>query len=378
MFTLSRAVSALAGLAGLVLAPVLLATSAHAAVDPGAVRGASVVQTGWWNALNEPPPDNPLTPPPPPPAPDVPAGTLPVSTVGGDPKRISAIEIALEADPGSVVDKLELAIAESATKNVTANAEKAAIEACPVTELSWVGGENIPWKNRPEFDCEAGSAKGVRDDKGVWRFDLTSIASTWLAEDFSGSRSVMLVPAAPAAPAAPEAPDAPPNFQVIFDGPKAGGIGLLVKTTAGSGSEDDSDGEAGTGGTTTPNTSVGGGEAVGTLADTGDLGSTDLGGAGTGDLGAIATPAAMPEAAAPATAAPAGQIAPVGAVPHWHDGMIKPALIVLPPLLILAYLAMLSLGPVGQPAGIVNRRGVSQALDKLRVAGSGLASKIGR
>jgi hypothetical protein len=363
-----------ATLTGLFVTPVLAAGAAQAAAaapEPGTLRGGEVAQTGWWNAVNESP-DNPLTPPPPPPAPDVPGGTLPVTVVTGEPRRISAIEFALDGEPGSSVDTVELALVESGQRNVTANADGALIQACTVTEAFWVGGENNPWKNRPAFDCDAGSAKGVRDAKtGVWSFDLTALASEWKAEDFFGSPSVVLV-----GEAAGENGE-PLNFQVVFDGLKAKGIGLAAKTTAptsgavtgsGSGSVSGGAGSSGSVG------DVGGGGA--------DLGGGEsVGDLGSGDVGAVDAGLPAPDAAeaAPEAAAGGEQLALVSAVPlPWYDDLLKPSALLLPLVLMLAYLAMLAMGPAAQPVGVTNRRGVSRALDKLRSAGAGIASKTGR
>lgn len=369
---------ALALLSGLVLGPVLTAGFAHAAVDPGSLKGGSIAQTGWWNVANEPPPDNPVAPPPPPPAPDVPAGTLPVSVVAGEVQRISAVEVSLDGATGASVDKLELALRETTQRALAANADGAIIEACPVTESFWVGGENNPWKNRPEHDCEGGKATGVRDAKGVWRFDLTSLASQWLAEDFTGSRSVVLIGAVA------DETDAPLNFQVVFDGAQTKGIGLLAKTTApakSGGTSGDSGDDADGGGTTaTPGLGSTGGGLGETSSGGGDIGSLDAGvGAAGADLGAIDAGAAPESAAAATPQVASGQVMPVSAgVAPWYDGVIKPALFLVPVTLGLAYLAMVAMGSTAQPTGMSNRRGVSRALDKLRLAGAGLAAKAGR
>ncbi len=356
---------ALALLSGLVLGPVLAAGFAYAAIDPGSLKGGTIAQTGWWNVANEPPPDNPVIPPPPPPAPDVPAGTLPVSVVAGESQRISAIEFVIEGEPGAIVDKLELALRETAERALAVNAVGAAIYACPVTESSWVGGENNPWKSRPEHDCKS-KAAGVRDAKGVWRFDLTSVASKWLAEDFTGSRSVVLVGAGA------DAAGAPRNFQVVFDGAQSKGIGLLVETTAPESSGAGGDGLSG-GGTTGAGPGTAGDGALGEISSGGDIGT--LAAAGE-DPGVIEAPVA-PE---PALAGPQvpGQVMPVSAmVRPWHDGLLKPAIFGLPLVLGLTYLTMLAMGPAAQPVGVSNRRGVSKALDKLRLAGDALAPKVG-
>lgn len=377
-------------LAGLVAGPALATGAAHAAAPaPGTQKGGEVAQTGWWNSINEPPPDNPVAPPPPPPAPDVPEGTLPVTVLTGEPRRISAIEFALDGKPGSTVDAVTLSLKESKKQSLTANAEGAVILACAVTEAFWVGGENNPWKNRPEHDCEAASVPGVRNDKtGIWVFDLTLLAAEWKSAEFFGSPSVVLVGAA-------EGENGEPlSFQVVFDGVKAKGVGLAAKTSpssgaggGGAGMDFDAGGTpaAGAGGSGDLGGGGGGFDDAGLAGGGGgDLGEVGDGGAGVGDLGGgelVAEDAAVaaPEAAeaAPQAAAQTGQLAPVAAMPlSWHDGLGTPFFLFLPVVLGLAYLTMLALGPAGRPTELTNRRGVSRALDKLRLAGAGTPSEV--
>jgi hypothetical protein len=364
-------------ISGLFAAPLLSMGAAHAAakVEPGTLQGGEVAQTGWWNAVNEPPPDNPALPPPPPPAPDAPAGTLPVTVLRGEPSKISAIEFGLEGDLGSTVDGVELALKETAEPALTANAEGALITACKVIESYWVGGENNPWKNKPAYDCEAGSAKGVRDTKGVWRFDVTSLATDWLATDRTGSPSVVLV-------GEQTGPNGEPmNFQVVFEGVKTKGIGLAASTTPPTDPGDDDPGSSTpTDPTDSPSDPVDETDPAGNLgndADLGDLGSlTETDPApldeGAPDLTPVAADGETPTADA---GAPAGPVS--ATIRPWYDGLLKPAILLLPLILGLAYMAMVAMGPDAQPDSAAGHRGVSKALDRLRVASAGMTAKAG-
>jgi uncharacterized membrane protein len=49
-------------------------------------------------------------------------------------------------------------------------------------------------------------------------------------------------------------------------------------------------------------------------------------------------------------------------------------LLLLPLVLVLAYLLMLANGPAAQPTGMAGRRGVSRALDRMRQAGAHAAA----
>ena len=57
--------------------------------------------------------------------------------------------------------------------------------------------------------------------------------------------------------------------------------------------------------------------------------------------------------------------------PAWYTGIPKPAFLMAPLALGLAYLIMLALGPDGRPAPTTGRHGVSRALDRLRQTGAG-------
>lgn len=327
---------------------------------PGDTRGAKVVKAGWWWVANEPPPETGVLAAPQPPSPNIPKGAIPVGAFGGDPEKVSAIEVKLRAKPGSTVKSFEMVLRESKDPGANANAEAAKILACPVTELFWADGSGAAWKDQPTYDCSVAKAAGKRTKKGLWRFDLTSIASGWLAEGNTDSRSVVLV----------EDVEAPESFQVSLDGVKAEGVGLELKATPPAPLPDD-----------------------GALPDNGPSGSTGSGvstsGGGGSSLGSGGGPSLAGPAPAPAPVkgadvpASTGQdtgeqgtgelnAAPMSAVPAWYSGIPRSGLLLVPFALALAYLIMLALGPDARPVPVTGRRGVSRALDRVRQTGSDL------
>lgn len=326
-----------------------------AKTKPGELRKADVVKHGWWWTANEPPPETGLLAAPQPPTPTTPNGTLAVGALGGDPERLSAIEVRLKAKPGSTVRSFEMVLRESAQPGANVNAEGAKILACPVTELFWADGTAAAWKDRPEYDCEAASAKGERLASGVWRFDLGDIAQAWLAEGNSDSRSVVLV----------EDVEAPEAFQVAFEGQKLDGIGLALKASPPAPLPDpDTSGSSGggTSGSTGSGVSGGGGGSGGGLGSTG-------GSFGGGEPSLVGgpdpQPASEPQAAEPAAEKEVGLL-PVAGTPAWYSGIPRTGLLLVPFALGLAYLIMLALGPDGRPVPATGRHGVSRALDRLR------------
>ena len=351
-----------------------------AKATPGATGGGEVVKTGWWWAVNEPPAETGLVAPPQPPTPNVPEGALPVAALGGDPDKISAIEFALDAEPGSLVSSSTLVLRESQEPGANANQDNAKILACPVAESFWADGSAAAWKARPDFDCDLAQASGERDQDGVWTFDLSPVTALWLSEDTTSSMSVVLV----------EDVDAPESFQVAFDGLAAKGIDFSVVTvsppkpatpTTGQGGATPAVGEAGAGST--------GGSGSVPLSDVGGS-SAGLGGVSSAPLDAPGVVAPALDLGAGATesvadapvAAPVAETAQVSAAPMaappWYSGIPKAALLLFPLVLGLAYLMMLALGPDAQPATVGTRHGVSRALDRLKQVGARTVRRSGR
>lgn len=338
------------------------ASPAAAKVEPGTFRGGEVTKTGWWWIANQPPAETGLVAFPQERPPNVPKGSLPVAAAGGEQEKISAIELRLAAKPGAMVDSATLVLQESTSPGANANAENAKILACPITEAFWADGTAARWNSQPEFDCDTAQAAGVRDDKGRWTFDLTSLASGWLAEGSPGSSFVLV-----------EGVDSPESFQVSFDGTEAKGIGFAATytpapkgggATAG-GSAGGGSASGGMGGT------VGGGSSTGSLSGGSSGGSLDSGSLSGGDVPVDGAPV---DGGTAVTTDPvdAGTV-PVAApamVHPWYSGMPKATFLLLPFALGLAYLAMLALGPDAQPTVNSSQHGVSRALEKLRLAGA--------
>ena len=360
-------------------------TAAEGTVEPGTLVGGRVTKQGWWSRSNQPPPETGVLAPPSVPAPAAPKGTLPVAQVTGEPERISALQFTLDGKKDDMVDSVVLALRESADPTLNPNSTGATVFACPITEF-WIGVENGPWSTLPAYDCSTGSVQGVRDDKGVWTFDLTPLAFDWLSSATKLPPAVVFVSSTTPEGTAPDPAAGPPtSFQVAYDA--AQGLGLLAKTSAppksgggggGGGNNDDDDSDtsddSGTGGG-----SSGGGDSGGASSGGGTIGTA--GGGGEVDLGTGAAPdpgaAAPVEESAPAAddagaeTAAAPVLAPVSAVP-WHDGLGRGALLLLPVALLLAYACMLALGPAGQPVAGQGRRGVSRALERLRATGAAI------
>lgn len=331
------------------------AVSAGAAQDevkPGTASGASVAQTGWWWRANDVPADTGgVVAPPEAPAPHVPEGALPTSAAAGDPEKVSAIGFQLKYGPGAIVQSFQLSLRESGEPGANVNADGATTKvlACPITEAFWIGGPAGRWSSVPEYDCDAG-VSGERSSADVWTFDLTSMASTWLA---TGSTQ-------PAAIALVEDVDAPESFQVAFDGTKKG-VGLKLVATGGAAPLPPPPAPAGTGDTGTGASGPLGGGGV--PADAGGLtGEAPV----TGDAPTPAEPAAAGDT--PQVAA--GQTGPATQLVGLFENLPGGALFLLPIALGMAYLIMLALGPNGEPALASGRHGVGRVLDRMRAAAS--------
>lgn len=318
---------------------------------PGS-RGAAPIKAGWWWLVNEPPEEaeTGLLAIPAPPTPTVPGGTLPVSAVAGDAEKVSALEIGL-SEPDRAVQRLVLGLQEAEDPQANPGADMAVVLACQVTEAFWADGQAARWRSRPAYDCEQGAAQGVRDETGRWTFDLTPLARSWTGEDALSS-SVVLV----------EAAEAPGSFQVAFQGIGSDTIGLTaVFGDSVLPPEDDEQPdpevveEAGT-----PPSGSGGSVSSG---------SGGMDGGSGGDLGSA--PGAGSDPVAAGTSGDGGVSEPgfetrAVTIPSWYDGIPAGGLMLVPIALLTAFLAMLALGPDGQPVPGRPMRGVSLALERLR------------
>ena len=129
---------------------------------------------GWWSAAADATAGTPLPPPPS----TVPAGAIAVGAAGGQPDKVAALGIVLNAERGSVVERFVLTMKEAEGPGAQ-QGEGAAIVACPVTAF-FAPEENGALADAPEADCEAAQAEGTRADDGTWTFDLAPIADAWL------------------------------------------------------------------------------------------------------------------------------------------------------------------------------------------------------
>lgn len=329
-------------------------STAAADVKPGTASGATVVKAGWWWRVNETPADGGgVIAPPEPPATTVPEGSLPASAAAGDPEKVSAIEFALNYGAGATVTSMELSLREAADPGANANADGAGVKvkACPITESFWVDGAASKWTSLPKYDCELAEAVGKRDAKGVWTFDLTSMASQWLAKGSSTlSPSIVLV----------EDVAAPTTFQVAYDGVAKKGIGVKLVATGGAAPPPPSPGPiGGDGGTGTGDLGTGG-----VPADPGGIsGDVPTGGEGVPADAEVPTVAGEKDDA-PALASPRARLLTM------FEDLPGGLLVLIPLALGAAYLVMIALGPNGEPALAGTRHGVSRALDRMR-AGKG-------
>lgn len=366
-------VGSVGAVAVLALGPAAAAAGAPGGAEPGTTKGGQVVQDGWWSRSNEPAPETGVLQPPSVPAAAAPAGTLPVASVNGEPERIAAIELGLRGEPDSVVTSLVLALRESDAPGANLSSQLATLQACPVTEAFFVGVDNGAWPTRPAFDCDVASAPGARDEEGVWTFDLTALASSWLSSSYGFSSAVVIVGAPPVDPSSESS-----SFQVGFDAEK--GIGFAAVTEAPAESDDDEpetgeeDGSGAAGGAT------GGGSGLGGLPSTDTGGALDGGSTlpPPGDLPALGSVPVEPGTSA---TAPPGEsagaqpistaVAPLAATRGpWYAGLGAGPLLLLAIAALLAYLMMIALGPQGRPVvgSGAGRRGVSRALERRRAA----------
>jgi hypothetical protein len=313
-----------------------------ARAEPGdgiSATGATVDKVGWWhekNVATETPAAIVTVPPPP----GVPAGTLAVGAVGGEPDRITAIGILPDALPGDTITSFTLAIKEAGPPAANANTGGAKVVACPITAF-WVPGTNGTWATKPEFDCAIASAPGTRAEDGTWTFDLRSIGQAWTdpAGTITADGIVLL-----------EDVDAPDTFETVFATEGAGALVVTLESTSGA--------PPGTGPT-----------------DAGTGGFTDDGGGSTGgfelpDIGAGEVPVGgipTPEVAPPGTTAPAappvvGGTPVASAGPNVLGNLPGGLVVAVPAFLVLLALLSFSLGPAGEPAAAARQRGVSRAL----------------
>ncbi|MDP1806372.1 MAG: hypothetical protein Q8K72_14455, partial [Acidimicrobiales bacterium] len=196
--------------------------AAAEAGDGARATGATLDRIGWWHEKNvsTSTPAASVTVPPPP---GVPAGTLAVGAVNGEPDRIAALGIVPDALPGDSITTFTLTIAEASPPAINAGSDDAAVVACPITSF-WVPAENGTWDTRPSYDCDLAAAPGTRADDGTWTFDLLPIGAVWT--DPAGTVTadgVVLV----------EAVDSPTSFEAVFATEGDDAIVVTVESGAG-------------------------------------------------------------------------------------------------------------------------------------------------
>ncbi len=313
--------------------------------DGISATGATVDKVGWWhekNVATSTPAANVTVPPPP----GVPAGTLAVGAVNGEPDRITAIGILPEATVGDTINAFTLTIKEAGPPAAGFNGEAAKIVACPITAF-WVGGENGTWDARPSFDCDLAKAPGSRALDGTWTFDLLPIGQVWVDPAATvAADGVVLV----------EEATSPEGFQTVFATSGEGAIVVTVDSTPGSGAADGgTDGFAPTDpGTFDPGS-----------FDSGS-GSFDAPAIGSGDIpvGGLPAPAvSTPEAGeTPQDAPPVAPTAIAAVHPEILGNFPGGLLAAVPVFLALLGLLAYSLGPAGEPTAATRQGGVSRAL----------------
>jgi hypothetical protein len=331
------------GLLGRTLLSAAAASALGFLATTGAVRaeagdgisevGAVVDRVGWWhekNVATETPAAIITLPPPP----GVPAGTLAVGAINGEPDRIAALGVAPEATVGDSPTRFTLTLTEAEPPAVQANSAAAAIVACPITEF-WVPIENGTWANRPVFDCDLAQAPGTRAPDGTWTFDLLPIAQAWLDPSSTlVADGIVLV----------EDVESPSAFQVVFATEGDGAGAVVFEATAGVPTTD-----------TTTAVDTGGGFGGGGL-EVPDLGSGDV---PVGEL----PPPAVPDAAAPTTTEAPLAAGPIATESPNVLGNLPGGLVVAAPaFLVLMGLLSYTLGPVGEPVAAARQGGVSRAL----------------
>lgn len=129
---------------------------------------------GWWNQARDATAGTPVPPPPD----TVPQGAIAVGAAGGQPDKVAAIGIVLDAARGSTVERFTMTLKEAEGPGAQQGADRT-IVACPITAF-FAPEDNGALQHAPAADCEVAQAEGVRAAGGVWTFDLTPIADAWL------------------------------------------------------------------------------------------------------------------------------------------------------------------------------------------------------
>ena len=315
---------------------------------PASAEEAIISQDGWWNRLQGPQPSEPTNPLRPVVGPlisapnSVPGNAIAVGAQGGEPDKVAAVGIILDAAEGAIADRLILTLKEASGNGANLNSGSAKIAACPITGF-WAGAKNGQWIDRPTCD-DSQSVAGVREPDGTWKFDLTLLAMTWLDPTSTIQQNgVLLV----------EAVDAPQSFQVSFLDAASGGIVTDLAVTGG--------GFSGSGDFEFTDDAV---VAEPSFSDTGSTSFDDSGSSfGAGVTAATPTTAARRTAANSTVAAPVVRAQPVVGKAKLFGNLSAATLLLVPLALAVAAVLGLLLGPAGEPSATRRREGgVSRAL----------------
>ena len=205
--------------AALAAAMQLAPTARVHAAEPVPVLGGSWYWQPQIGTINTPAgpvalPTGPL------PTPDVPGGDYAVTAILGQANKESYLHLDAAAIPkGSSVQKLALTLKED-TAGINLLANTAKIAAYPIVSYFTDGTAAGIWDTRPSFDASV-KGTGARAADGMWKFDLTAIASKW-ADGSLANNGIALVA---------DAPVAPDTWQVVWSGsaPRPIVEGVIVK-----------------------------------------------------------------------------------------------------------------------------------------------------
>ncbi len=351
----------------LVVSIVGLAPVAAAQQSASTSTSADLTQDGWWNRAQgqqTAEPANPLRPaiggaiPAPV---TVPPNGLGIGAAAGDPDKVAAVGIILDAPADALVDRLTLTLKETPENGSNLNTGSAKIVACPITTF-FAGVKNGDFINRPLCD-DSQSTPGQRAADGTWTFDLTLLASQWIDPTSGLSQNgVLLV----------EAVDAPVSFQTSLSDISTGKVKLDFAATVLLGDEEyasDSFGATDTfdSGTTADDVAV-------SDVPTESFDATSSFSSGSTAISPTRTPrtAGAPTAVptgAPQVATPTVGTRPIAAIKL--IGNLSPAAVVFFLLLLagVGYFLAVVLGPLATPTvAPVRAGGVSRALAEREAA----------
>ena len=214
-----RALSAALFVAALLLPAASNSAGAQEADESTGTATAIASQDGWWYRAQGPQqgePSNPLrgaiTPVLPAPS-TVPGNAIAVGAAVGEPDKVAAVGIVLDAPIDAFADTMKLTLKEADADQANANQANAVIIACPITGF-WAGVKNGQWIDKPTCD-DSQAVRGQRAEDGTWTFDLAVLATGWI-DGTLAQNGVLLM----------EAVDAPMSFQVSFQDISTGNVGL--------------------------------------------------------------------------------------------------------------------------------------------------------